>query len=106
MQQYQLGSHVRATYFNEASPSYIPGIAGFNTTVNELLETEQVLLSADASDEGGVIYDSAVAFSQGLWPTTPLANTTLANGTTVVAPLGGYQYVPGVWLDSRAFRTE
>lgn len=53
------------------------------------------MLQADASDEGGVIYDSAVALSQGLWPISKNANTTLSNGTTVTAPLGGYQYIPG-----------
>lgn len=49
--------------------------------------------SADAGGEGSVIYDSAVALTQGLWPATSSSNTTLANGTTVVSPLGGYQYV-------------
>jgi hypothetical protein len=49
--------------------------------------------SADAGGEGSVIYDSAVAFTQGAWPATTTSNTTLANGTVVVSPLGGYQYV-------------
>jgi prostatic aicd phosphatase len=75
------------------SPSYIKGIAGGNST--SLVNSSQVLLEADASDEGGVIYDSAVALTQGLWPAAgKLSNTTLANGTTVVSPLNGYQYIP------------
>ena len=45
-----------------------------------------------------VILDSAVALTQGLWPATPLQNITLANGTTITSPLGGYQYVPGLSL--------
>ena len=31
--------------------------------------------------------------TQGLFPATDLSNTTLANGTTITSPLGGYQYV-------------
>lgn len=55
--------------------------------------------SADAGGEGSVIYDSAVAVTQGLWPPTPASNTTLANGTTVVSPFGGYQYVGVTSID-------
>ena len=43
--------------------------------------------------EGSVIFDSAIALSQGLFPATTTSSTTLANGTTVTSPLGGYQYV-------------
>ena len=49
---------------------------------------------ADNSGEGSVIMDSAAALVQGLWQSTDLQNTTLANGTTIISPLGGYQYVP------------
>ena len=52
-----------------------------------------MFFSADAGGEGSVIYDSAVSFTQGAWPATTASNTTLANGTTIVSPLGGYQYV-------------
>ena len=38
--------------------------------------------------------DSATALLQGLFPPNPANRITLANETTVVAPLGGYQYVP------------
>ncbi|EGN98125.1 hypothetical protein SERLA73DRAFT_55599 [Serpula lacrymans var. lacrymans S7.3] len=31
---------------------------------------------------------------QGLWPPSPNNTVSLANGTTITAPLGGYQYVP------------
>lgn len=51
-------------------------------------------MRADAGGERGVIFDSSISVVQGLWPATTNYNTTLANGTTVVAPLGGYQYVP------------
>lgn len=95
VQQYQLGTLIKNKYLTPSSASYIQGIAGGNSS--SLVETEQVLLYADASDEGGVIYDSAVAFTQGLWPAAGAnSNTTLANGTTVVSPLNGYQYTPVV----------
>ncbi|GBE85221.1 phosphoglycerate mutase-like protein [Sparassis crispa] len=38
--------------------------------------------------------DSAAALVQGLWPAITLQNTTLANGSTIISPLGGYQYIP------------
>lgn len=59
-----------------------------------LFNSDQVEISADASAEGGVIFDSAMSVVQGLWPPTSEYNATLANGTVVVAPLNGYQYVP------------
>ncbi|KAL7004450.1 hypothetical protein EMMF5_006001 [Cystobasidiomycetes sp. EMM_F5] len=87
-QEYQLGSLLRSRYFAQNSPY---AIQGFNETV---LNANQVYLSADAGGEGGVIYDSAVALSQGAFPATTANNITLANGTSILSPLGGYQYVP------------
>lgn len=45
--------------------------------------------------------DSTFAVTQGIWPATSAASTTLANGALITAPLGGYQYVQvaGVNLD-------
>ena len=60
-----------------------------------LFNPKQVVVRADAGDEGGVIFSSSIALLQGLFPATSLSNITLANGTTVFSPLGGYQYVPG-----------
>lgn len=37
--------------------------------------------------------------TQGLWPPTPYSNTTLANGTTIVSPFNGYQYVGVTSID-------
>ncbi|KAI0073495.1 phosphoglycerate mutase-like protein [Panus rudis PR-1116 ss-1] len=89
-QEFQLGTLLRQTYLNSSSPSYIQGIAD----ASSLFQANQVVVRADAGGEGGVIFDSAIALLQGLWPVTTQSNTTLANGTTVVSPLGGYQYVP------------
>lgn len=41
-----------------------------------------------------MIWNSALSLLQGLLPATASYNTTLANGTTVEGPLGGYQYLP------------
>jgi len=87
-QEYQLGTTLRERYFEPSSSYYIDGLNG------TLVNASQVVMSADAGGEGGVIFDSAVALTQGLFPANPSRNTTLANGTTIVSPLGGYQYLP------------
>lgn len=87
-QEYMLGSYLRSLYLNQSSPSYLPGMS------TGLFNPAQVFIQADCGDEGGVIYDSCVSVTQGLWPATLSNNVTLANGTTITAPLGGYQYVP------------
>lgn len=50
-----------------------------------------------AGVEGTVVFDSALALLQGMFPPNPNNKITLANGDTVVAPLGGYQYVHGMF---------
>ncbi|KAG1868992.1 histidine phosphatase superfamily [Suillus subalutaceus] len=87
-QEFLLGSYLRSLYLNESSPSYIPGMS------TGLFNPAQVYIQADFGDENGVIYDSCVSLTQGLWPATLSNNITLANGTTIMAPLGGYQYIP------------
>lgn len=85
-----MGSLIRSRYLDTASATYIQGI----NPSTALLRQSQIAVRADAGDEGGVIFDSSVALLQGLFPVTSLSNITLANGTTVISPLGGYQYVP------------
>lgn len=70
---------------NESSPSYIPGLS------TGLFDQSQVYIRADLGGEGGVIFDSCVSLTQGLWPATPSNNITLANGTIITAPMNGYQ---------------
>ena len=84
-EEFQLGVQLRNIYLNTSSPSYIQGM---NTT---LLNINQVQVSADAGDEGGVIFDSSVALTQGLWPPTLLNSQVIANGSNTIAALGGYQ---------------
>jgi hypothetical protein len=84
-QEFALGQALRTLYLNASSPAYIRDIS------TGPFQQAQVAIAADAGGEGGVIYDSAVALTQGLWPATTLFNTSLANGTVVSSPLGGYQ---------------
>ncbi|KAF8893679.1 histidine phosphatase superfamily [Gymnopilus junonius] len=87
-QLFELGQDLRSIYFDSSSPSFI-------STVNStLVQDAQVHIRADGGGEGGVIFDSAVSLLQGLWPPTLNYSTTLANGTVVVGPMGGYQTVP------------
>ncbi|KAI0345654.1 phosphoglycerate mutase-like protein [Trametopsis cervina] len=86
VQEFQLGTILRANYLDPRSPNFIG--------VSELFNQSQVLARADAGGEGGVIFDSSIALLQGLFPPTLQNKDTLANGSTILAPLGGYQYVP------------
>ncbi|KAJ7164316.1 histidine phosphatase superfamily [Mycena filopes] len=83
-----LGSQLRAAYLTPGSALYISSISG------DLADTQQVKVRAKAGGEGSVVFDSAVALLQGLFPPSPRNKITLANETVVTAPLGGYQYIP------------
>ncbi|KAL5531847.1 hypothetical protein ACEPAF_5410 [Sanghuangporus sanghuang] len=87
-QEVQLGSYLRSEYLNPNSPNSIYGIAP------DVVNDRQVLVRADNGGEGGAIVDSAVALLQGLFPPTPRSRVSLANGTTIIGPMNGYQYVP------------
>ncbi|OSX57261.1 hypothetical protein POSPLADRAFT_1157245 [Postia placenta MAD-698-R-SB12] len=89
-EEWQLGNLLRSIYLNASSPSYIQGISPIGSTFN----VRQVEVYADDSGIDSVIMDSCAAAVQGLWQPTPLENITLANGSTITSPLGGYQYVP------------
>ncbi|KAJ7808863.1 histidine phosphatase superfamily [Mycena olivaceomarginata] len=86
-QEFQLGQRLRSLYLNATSASFIQGI---NST---FVDQNQIHVRADAGGELGVIYDSAVALLQGLFPATTNYTTDLANGTVVTGALGGYQSV-------------
>lgn len=84
----RLGTVIRSTYFDSKSPSYIEGIR------SDLVDNNEVKVRVKAGVEGTVVFDSAIALLQGLFPPNLNNKIILANDTTVVAPLGGYQYVP------------
>lgn len=85
LQSFQLGEYLRLRYLNGSSPYYIQNIS------QGLVDTDQILIKADAGGEGGVIHDSVMSTIQGLWPANTAYNETLANGTFVLGPLNGYQ---------------
>ncbi|KAF8073645.1 histidine phosphatase superfamily [Lyophyllum atratum] len=87
-QEFQLGTQLRNIYLNDSSSSRIEGIS------NALVNYAQLHVRADGGGEAGVILNSASSLLQGLFPANPDLKTTLANGTTITAPLGGYQYIP------------
>ncbi|KAG2746726.1 phosphoglycerate mutase-like protein [Suillus brevipes Sb2] len=87
-ESHHLGSFLRSTYMSSSSPSYIADMK------TDLVDTHEVHVHAKAGGEGTVIFDSAIALLQGLFLPNPANKIVLANETTVVAPLGGYQYVP------------
>ncbi|KAF8185919.1 phosphoglycerate mutase-like protein [Mycena galopus ATCC 62051] len=89
VEELQLGSFLRSTYLDPRNPSTF--ISGINSDVADI---DQLIVRADAAGEGSVILESATALLQGLFPPTMDFQTTLANGTTIVGALGGYQYVP------------
>ncbi|KAG6903278.1 hypothetical protein C0995_000173 [Termitomyces sp. Mi166 len=84
-QEYQLGQQLRRLYLDPSSSSYINGMNG--TLVNDA----QFRVRADAGGESGVILNSAQSLIQGLIPANSNFTTTLANGSTIEAPLNGYQ---------------
>ncbi|KAG0699474.1 histidine phosphatase superfamily [Suillus ampliporus] len=87
-ESHQLGTFLRSVYMSSSSPSYIADMK------TDLVDTHEVHVHAKAGGEGPVIFDSAIALLQGLFPPNPANKIVLANETTVIAPLGGYQYVP------------
>ncbi|KAL6868640.1 histidine phosphatase superfamily [Trichoderma novae-zelandiae] len=71
---------------NGSSDLRIAGISPDAAVLSQLAITAPV---------DNVLQNSAAVFAQGLYPPSKSAGSQkLANGTTVEAPLGGYQYVP------------
>lgn len=62
VQSHQLGTILRSEYFSTDSAS---SILGMNT---DLVDTHQVHVLAKAGGEGTVVFDSAIATLQGLFP--------------------------------------
>jgi len=88
VESHQLGAFLRSTYLDPKSPDHINGLHG------DLVDNSKLKVRVKAGGEGTVVFDSAIALLQGLYPPTPKNSITLANSTVVTAPLGGYQYVP------------
>ncbi|GAB5590711.1 hypothetical protein Unana1_05611 [Umbelopsis nana] len=86
---YNQGQFIRSVYLDSASTTMVKNISS-------IYSMSQV---STLSSDNEVILASASAFLQGVFPPTlnstdPSMSSTLANGTTVYTPLGGYQYIP------------
>jgi len=91
VESFQLGSILKSIYLESSSPLHIQGMPLDPT---HPIPPNKVHVHAKAGGEGPAIFDASIALLQGMFPPTPLNKITIANGTTVVSPLGGYQYVP------------
>lgn len=87
-ESHNLGAALRQEYFTSSSPSYVSGMS------TDVVDTKEVHVHVKGGGEGAVVFDSATALLQGLFPPNSRNSVELANETVVMAPLGGYQYVP------------
>ncbi|KAL3476472.1 histidine phosphatase superfamily [Aspergillus californicus] len=93
-QVYLSGSSYHNRYINSTSSRYIQGMS------DELVDLSQLTVSAPVD---AVLQNSATGFLQGVYPPVgSVASQELANGTTVDAPLNGYQLIPLSLIDSGA----
>jgi hypothetical protein len=79
------GAFYNKRYVDAASPNHIAGLS------SDIVDNAQLTVSAPLDT---VLQNSAFGFLQGLYPPVGVQTETLANGSTVAAPLGGYQLVP------------
>ncbi|GAA6025568.1 hypothetical protein JCM10207_002706, partial [Rhodosporidiobolus poonsookiae] len=87
-QNFRLGQILNSIYAANESDRKIEGLSATEMVGSQINST------ADAGGEGSVIWDSAVSLWQGFYPPRlDISNMTLANGSTITSPLGGYQYV-------------
>lgn len=91
VEYFQLGSYLKSTYLDSSFPLHILDMP---LDPSHPIPPNRVHVHAKPGGEGAAIFDSGIALLQGMFPPTPLNKVPLANGTTVIAPLGGYQYVP------------
>ena len=85
-----MGSFLRDTYLTGSGDTKIPKIS------TELANLKQIYVRIKVGSEGTAVFDSATALLQGLFPPTHKNREELADGTVIVAPLNGYQYIPGM----------
>ncbi|KAF2157597.1 phosphoglycerate mutase-like protein [Myriangium duriaei CBS 260.36] len=83
-QTYNSGTFYRNRYIANGSDHQIAGISP------DVVVPTQLYAMAPMS---GVLYESATHLLQGLYPPLSSASQKLANGSSTVAPLGGYQYI-------------
>lgn len=91
-QVHSSGTFYRDRYVSSDADMRVRGLSSDIAVLSQLTVTSPV---------DPVLHNSAVTFLQGLYPPTNMAET-LANGSTVEAPLGGYQYIPVDAVDTAA----
>ncbi|KAK5950188.1 hypothetical protein OHC33_008903 [Knufia fluminis] len=84
-QVFTSGTYYRNRYISSDATQRIYGINA------DIVKQSQLIASAPADT---VLQNSALGFLQGLYPPTQLSSQTLRNGSTVQAPLNGYQLIP------------
>ncbi|KAI9053563.1 hypothetical protein LZ554_002518 [Drepanopeziza brunnea f. sp. 'monogermtubi'] len=86
-QVWQSGNFYRNRYVDAGATSPIFGLA------SDIVKTSQLSVEAPVDT---VLQNSAVGFLQGLYPPVgaTLSTQALANGSSVAAPLNGYQLIP------------
>lgn len=82
---YTSGQYYRSRYISSDAQYKINGIN------SDLVKQSQIAVSAP---DDTVLQNSATGFLQGLYPPVGDQTQTLHNGTTVNAPLNGYQLIP------------
>lgn len=85
---YNSGQYIRERYVDSSASTQIAGISPSSVVQSQI----NVVASDDV-----VLVNSAMGFLQGLYPPVgagALSSQTLRNGTTIQAPLDGYQLIP------------
>lgn len=83
-QVHNSGTFYRSRYISAGGDLHVAGLS------SDVPLQAQLSISAPAD---AVLQNSAAAFAQALYPPSGVSET-LANGSTIEAPLGGYQYIP------------
>lgn len=86
-QVYQSGNYYRNRYVSSGASSPVHGLA------TDIVKTSQLSVEAPVDT---VLQNSAAGFLQGLYPPVgaTLGTQALANGSSVAAPLDGFQLIP------------
>ena len=89
---YTSGEFYRSRYVDSDADFKVSGVSSDTAVLSQIAVTSPV----DA-----VLHGSAVTFLQGLYPPTGQGEK-LANGSTVEAPLNGYQFIPVLAVEDAA----
>ena len=108
-QMYELGQNLRARWIDSDGNAGLGRQNIANMSV-DIINSDQISIQTLNKP---YLISSAQAFMQGMYPPNALGNSTglgdatslLANGTTIQAPLSGYQYAPVESFSSIAYNS-